>query len=80
MLCRYWHNIHSTGHRKRLNRFENNEISAFNSSNLGKEKLTTEIGVAFLNGFTEILNDDTWNDSFAYIKSWLNKLRNYKNL
>ena len=29
--------IHSTGHSKRLNRFEGNEISTFNSTNYSKD-------------------------------------------
>ena len=70
--------IHSVGHPKRLNRFEHNEISAFNSINYSKEELIAEIGAAFLNGHTGILNEDTLNDSAAYIQGWLNKLRNDK--
>ena len=68
---------HATGHPKRLNRFEGNEISTFNSSNY-KEELIAEIGAAFLNNHTGILNDDTLNDSSAYIQGWLSKLRNDK--
>ncbi len=70
--------IHSTGHPKRLNRFDTNEISNFNSSSYSKEELVAEIGAAFLNNHTGILTDDTLNDSTAYIQGWLNKLRNDK--
>jgi len=70
--------IHSTGHSKRLNRFDNNEISNFNSSSYSKEELVAEIGAAFLNNHTGILNDETLTDSTAYIQGWLNKLRNDK--
>ena len=70
--------IHSTGHSKRLNRFEGNEISTFNSTNYSKEELTAEIGAAFLNAYTGILNDATLEDSTAYIQGWLCKLRNDK--
>jgi antirestriction protein ArdC len=70
--------VHSVGHPKRLNRFDGNEISAFNSTNYSKEELIAEIGAAFLNGYTGILNDDTLNDSSAYIQGWLSKLRNDK--
>jgi len=61
-----------------LNRFEGNEVSAFNSSTYSKEELTAEIGAAFLNSHTGILNDDTLTDSTAYIQGWLSKLRNDK--
>ena len=61
-----------------LNRFNNNEISTFNSSNYSKEELIAEIGAAFLNNHTGILNDETLTDSTAYIQGWLNKLRNDK--
>jgi antirestriction protein ArdC len=69
--------IHSTGHSKRLNRFDGNEINALNS-NYSKEELIAEIGAAFLNNHTGILNDDTLTDSASYIRGWLNKLRNDK--
>jgi antirestriction protein ArdC len=70
--------IHATGHPKRLNRFEGNEVNAFNSSNYSKEELTAEIGAAFLNGHTGILNDATLEDSSGYIQGWLSKLKNDK--
>lgn len=72
--------IHSVGHPKRLNRFDGKEVSAFNSTNYSKEELIAEIGAAFLNGYTGILNEDTLNDSSAYIQGWLNKLHDDKKL
>jgi antirestriction protein ArdC len=70
--------IHSTGHPKGLNRFEDQEVSTFNSTNYFKEELVAEIGAPFLNGFTGILNEDTLHDSAAYIKCCLNILQNDK--
>ena len=70
--------IHATGHIKRLNRFDGIAIAAFNSIHYSKEELVAEIGAAFLNGHTGILNEDTLNDSTAYIQGWLNKLKNDK--
>ena len=70
--------IHFSGHPKRLNRFEGNEISAFNSANNSKEELVAEIGAAFLNSHAGILNDETLQDSTAYIQGWLKQLRNDK--
>ena len=72
--------IHSVGHPKRLNRFNHHEISTFNSFNYSREELTAEIGAAFLNGYTGILNEETLDDSSAYIQGWLNKLHNDKKL
>jgi antirestriction protein ArdC len=78
----YWHVlnrevIHAVGHPKRLNRFEGNEISAF-ISNFSKEELIAEIGAAFLNNHAGNLNDETLQDSTAYIQGWLKQLRNDK--
>ena len=42
------------------------------------EELIAEIGAAFLNNHTGILNDDTLTDSASYIQGWLVKLRNDK--
>jgi antirestriction protein ArdC len=69
--------IHSVGHPKRLNRFEGNEINAFNS-NYSKEELVAEIGAAFLNSHAGILNNETLQDSTSYIQGWLKQLRNDK--
>jgi antirestriction protein ArdC len=59
--------IHCTGHPKRLSRFASNEISTYNLAKLSKEELIAEIGAAFLNAHTGILNEDTLTDSSAYI-------------
>jgi antirestriction protein ArdC len=70
--------IHFTGHPKRLNRFESDEVSNFFTNSYCLEELTAEIGAAFLNYHTGILNDETLTDSSAYIQGWLKKLRNDK--
>jgi antirestriction protein ArdC len=70
--------IHAVGHPKRLNRFEGNEISAFNSANNSKEELIAEIGAAFLSNHGGVLNTDTLEDSAAYIQGWLRQLKNDK--
>jgi antirestriction protein ArdC len=70
---------HASGHPKRLNRFKDNEINPFNSkSSYSLEELVAEIGAAFLNNHTGILNDETIKDSTAYIQGWLEQLRNDK--
>lgn len=71
--------MHATGNAKRLNRFKDNEINPFNSkSSYTLEELTAEVGAAFLNNHTGILNDETIKDSTAYIQGWLQQLRNDK--
>jgi len=71
--------LHWSGNTKRLNRFNDDEVNPLNSkSSYSKEELTAEIGAAFLNGYTGILNEETLQDSTAYIQGWLNKLRNDK--
>ena len=70
----------STGHSKRLNRFEGREVITFNSTIYSIEKLTVEIGAAFLNGHKGIVNNATLEDSTAYIQGWLSKLRNDKKI
>jgi antirestriction protein ArdC len=70
--------IHATGNSKRLNRFENDEIFNFTSTSYSFEEIIAEIGAAFLNNYTGILNDETLTDSTAYIQGWLRKLRNDK--
>ena len=70
--------IHSTGHPKRLNRFEHHEVSSYGSKDYSKEELIAEIGASFLNGHAGILNETTLADSSAYIQGWLQKLCNDK--
>lgn len=75
--------IHSTGHEKRLNRKgvsgSDGEWSAFGSTPYAKEELVAEMGAAFLCGYCQIENN-TVDNSAAYIASWLQKLRNDKKM
>ncbi len=69
--------VHSTGHETRLNRkmvgkYENKEIYS-------KEELIAEIGASFLNDIAEIRNVN-FDNSVAYINSWLKALKNDKRL
>ena len=65
---------HSTGHPKRLNRPTLNEMSPFGSTNYSKEELIAEMTAAFLCGVAGI-EDKTIDNSAAYIKEWLRRLR-----
>lgn len=69
--------VHSTGHKKRLNRPEIVKIAAKGSATYSKEELTAELGGAFLCGIAGIEND-TIENSAAYIGSWLRVLKDNK--
>jgi antirestriction protein ArdC len=64
---------HSTGHKDRFNRPEMG-TSFFGSHDYSKEELTAEMGAAFLCGFCGI-ETSTIENSAAYIRGWLTKLR-----
>ncbi|MBE0662542.1 MAG: DUF1738 domain-containing protein [Bacteroidales bacterium] len=63
--------IHSTGHKKRLNRFESDQFR--NNENYSKEELVAELGAAYLQTVAGI-NYDAENTA-AYIKGWLRVLK-----
>ena len=69
--------IHSTGHPKRLNRFKENEKSAFAADSYSLEELVAEIGAAMLCQHAGIV-EKTIRNSTAYIQSWLKHLQNNK--
>lgn len=64
--------IHSTGHKKRLNRL--NKTAAFGNKDYSYEELVAELGSAFLCSQANISNA-TIENSAAYINGWLKKLR-----
>jgi antirestriction protein ArdC len=69
--------IHSTGHRNRLGRLEAGaKVAGFGSEEYSKEELIAEIGSAFLMNHIGIETSKTFNNSTAYIQSWLKVLRN----
>jgi antirestriction protein ArdC len=65
---------HSTGHEKRLHRKAQGDWSPFGSESYSKEELVAEMTAAFLCGTCQIENT-TIDNSAAYIKSWLKKLK-----
>ncbi|WP_449241446.1 ArdC family protein [Desulfoscipio gibsoniae] len=67
--------IHSTGHKKRLNRPSFARVQKFGSEDYSKEELVAEFGAAMLCGIARIDNS-TLPNSVAYIQSWLRKLKN----
>lgn len=68
--------IHSTGHRDRLGRLDCSvKLASFGSEDYSKEELIAEIGSAFLMNHIGIETFKTFNNSAAYIQSWLKVLK-----
>ena len=70
---------HSTGHESRLNRFEN-KISFFGSEDYSKEELVAELGSSLAMAYLGIETKRTFNNSVAYLQSWIRALKNDVNL
>ena len=70
---------HATGHANRLGRKGVTETSYFGSHEYSKEELVAEMGAAFLCGHAGIENN-TLENSAAYIGGWLKALKNDKTL
>ena len=66
---------HSTGHTSRLNRENEAKNHMFGSADYSKEELIAEMGAAFLCAESNIENE-TIENSAAYIAGWLCKLKN----
>lgn len=78
--CTFFHElIHSTGHSSRLNREGITEIARFGSQTYSKEELVAEIGASMLTGLAGF-SDVTFDNSAAYIQSWLKQLKDDKTL
>ena len=65
--------IHATGHTTRLNRTEVMDNTQFGSHAYSTEELVAEMGAMFLCNDTGI--NTTFENSLAYLKSWLGKLK-----
>lgn len=63
--------IHSTGHKKRLARFNSDKIAKFGSCDYSKEELIAEIGAAYLTNKAGLDTTKSQTNSAAYIQSWL---------
>ena len=73
--CTWFHEAaHSSGAKHRLNRSTLTDMCPFGSTNYSKEELVAEMTAAFLCGETGIENQ-TIDNSAAYINGWLKKLR-----
>lgn len=73
---------HSTGHSSRLKRFGENDdkAAAFGSEVYSKEELIAEIGSSMLMSIAGIERPETFQNSAAYLQSWLEALKNDKRL
>ena len=71
--------VHATGHKSRLKRPSITERNGFGSDPYCKEELIAELGSAFLCGHAEIV-ERTIDNSAAYLKGWLEQLRNDRTL
>lgn len=67
---------HSTGHKVRLDREDVKDCVYFGSENYSKEELCAELGSAFLINKLGIESSKSFNNSTAYIQSWLRVLKN----
>ncbi|MBN9483120.1 MAG: hypothetical protein BGO70_01130 [Bacteroidetes bacterium 43-93] len=68
--------VHSTGHHSRLARKDLIEMAEFGSDAYSHEEFVAEIGTCYFQSFTGI--ESRFEQSAAYIKGWLWKLKNDK--
>ena len=67
---------HSTGHWTRLGRFkEDGCVAAFGGEDYGKEELVAELGAAALCGKCSIESRDSFRNSAAYLKGWMEAIK-----
>ena len=69
----YHEAAHSTGHTSRLNRIT--RAAAFGSETYSREELTAEIAASMLMNTSGIEQPETFENSVAYIGSWIKKLK-----
>lgn len=73
---------HSTGHSSRLNRkgFRDGEYAHFGDSTYSAEELIAEITSASIMNVLGVDTDKSFNNSVAYVESWLEALKNDKSM
>jgi antirestriction protein ArdC len=73
--------IHATGHSSRLNRFKDDVGgSIFGSESYSKEELVAELGSSILRCEFDIETDQQFEQSAAYINSWVKAIKNESGL
>ena len=73
---RFHEEIHGTGAKKRLARTGIVDFDKFGSEQYAREELIAELGACFLSEIAGIQSDDLMEDTAAYCKSWIKKLKN----
>jgi len=76
----YFHTLfhemtHATGHASRLDREGITNVVRFGSERYSKEELIAELGAAFLSNDAGILDSVRFENSAAYLQSWIKKLK-----
>jgi antirestriction protein ArdC len=72
----YHEMIHASGHSSRLDREGITQQARFGSERYSKEELLAELGAAFLSNEAGILDSVRFENSAAYLGSWIKKLEN----
>ncbi len=67
--------VHSTGHRKRMERDGVANPITFASHDYSEEELIAEMGASMLAGFSGIATQEADDNAAAYLHHWLKKLR-----
>jgi antirestriction protein ArdC len=71
---RFHEAIHATGHASRLDREGITNPIKFGSERYSKEELIAELGAAFLSNEAGILDQVRFDNSAAYLQSWIRNL------
>lgn len=71
---------HSTMHEARCNRRSESSITRFGDSVYSREELVAEIGSAMISHRLGIEHEKAFQNSAAYIQSWLKALKNDKRM
>jgi len=71
----YHEMTHATGHASRLDREGITNPIKFGSERYSKEELVAELGAAFLSNEAGILDSVRFDNSAAYLQSWIKKLQ-----
>jgi antirestriction protein ArdC len=77
----YYHSLyhemtHASGHSSRLNRDGITRQARFGSEPYSQEELIAELGAAFLSNEAGVLDSVRFENSAAYLGSWINKFEN----
>jgi len=67
---------HSTLKSTRCDRKNENKKAAFGSKEYSREELVAEMGSAFLSNYAGLDTSKTFDNSVAYLQSWIKKLQN----